>query len=181
MAKKDKKDKKDRKEKKDKKDRSNKKRKRDSSDSDDDRGQKRLEQEACSFLTELFILIAMIGLTLCCKDQKSKLSNLIYLVHGAQPYKRKYKANDSLQADRLTAALRKGTTEAFATDDGQLQLGSRFVWKKKIESELQGGAKTKDIYEREKKNTEAERRVRSLICAPQSDASGWVSHLCPPE
>lgn len=64
------------------------------------------------------------------------------------------------QADRLTAALRKGTTEAFATDDGELQLGSRFVWRKKIEGELQGGAKTKDIYEREKKNTEAERRVR---------------------
>jgi len=55
MAKKDKKDKKDRKEKKDKKDRSDKKRKRDSSDSDDGRGQKRLQQEACSFISEQFL------------------------------------------------------------------------------------------------------------------------------
>jgi len=81
-------------------------------------------------------------------------------------------ANDEMQADRLTTALRKGTTEAFATDDGELQLGSRFVWKKKIECELQGGAKTKDIYEREKKNTEAERRVRFLSCAAHYNAGG---------
>ena len=87
----------------------------------------------------------------------------------------------SLQADRLTAALRKGTTEAFATDDGELQLGGRFVWKKKIEHELQGGARTKDIYERERKNTEAERKVSThrkayccndprIICTSQNQS-----------
>ena len=63
------------------------------------------------------------------------------------------------QADRLTKALRKGNPEAFANDQGELQLGGRFVWKKKIERELQGGARTKDIYERERMNTEAERKV----------------------
>lgn len=33
------------------------------------------------------------------------------------------------------------------------------MWKKKIEKELQDGARTKDIYERERMNTDAERKV----------------------
>ena len=66
-----------------------------------------------------------------------------------------------MQADRLTKALRKGngSAEPFADDQGELQLGGRFVWKKKIERELQDGARTKDIYERERMNTDAERQV----------------------
>ena len=72
-----------------------------------------------------------------------------------------------MQADRLTKALRKGNAEPFADDQGELQLGGRFVWKKKIERELQDGARTKDIYERERMNTEAERKVSSgPISAP---------------
>lgn len=66
----------------------------------------------------------------------------------------------TLQADRLAKALKKGNSEPFANDQGELQLGSRFVWKKKLEKELQGGARTKDIYERERLNTEAERKVK---------------------
>lgn len=68
-----------------------------------------------------------------------------------------------MQADRLAKALGKGNAEPFANDQGELQLGGRFVWKKKIERELQGGARTKDIYEREQANTEAERKVTHCI------------------
>lgn len=55
-----------------------------------------------------------------------------------------------------------GEPEPYTNDQGELQLGGRFVWKKKIEKELQGGARTKDIYERERAKTEAERRVGCL-------------------
>ena len=66
-----------------------------------------------------------------------------------------------MQAARLIKDLRKDNSELYADDQGELQLGSNFVWMKKIEKELQLGGKPKDIYKRERMNTEAERRVSS--------------------
>ena len=77
--------------------------------------------------------------------------------------------HSDLQANRISKALRKDTEEAYADDQGQLQIGGKFVWKKKIEQDLHSGARARDIYDRERRNTQAEREVNpsplSLIAA----------------
>lgn len=133
--------KKDKREKRDKSDRKDKKRRREQSDSSDDsdgeRARRRIEKEVTPFKRPA-------GVT------------------GRAPLLSFLRAVSRLQADRLTKALKKGTAEAVATDQGELQLNGRFVWKKKLERELQGGAKTKDLYARERANTDADRKVRTV-------------------
>ena len=67
-----------------------------------------------------------------------------------------------MQALKISKALNKGTEQSY-DDQGQLKLSGKFVWTKKIQQDLQSGTRAKDIYEKERRNTLAEREVNCSI------------------
>ena len=64
-----------------------------------------------------------------------------------------------LQAEKVTKHLQKGTTQAYADDEGGLHLANRFVWKKKIAKDIQEGATVKEVTAKVKSSGELDRQA----------------------